>query len=94
VTDETILLDPTVEAASEIRPRLQRPVSLEGLKFGLLDINKHRGDVFLKRIDELLQARGFQTEHFIKPRFSITAPVELQQKIQSRVQVVIEGLAD
>jgi hypothetical protein len=91
---EVFLLDPTAESAPAMRPRLDRPPSIKGKTIGLLDIAKSRGDIFLNRIDELLTERGFKVERFAKPRFSIVAPDALKQQIQSRVQVVIEGLAD
>ena len=42
----TVLLDPTSERSPTIRPRLPRPERLDGLKIGILDIAKSRGDVF------------------------------------------------
>lgn len=89
-----VLLDPTAELAPVQRSRRQRPRTLEGLRVGVLDISKRRGDVFLDRIDELLQRRGFSVRRFRKPRFSIVAPVPLQQEIHAACDVVIEGLAD
>ena len=40
----TVLLDPTSERSPTIRPRLPRPERLDGLKIGILDIAKARGD--------------------------------------------------
>jgi len=94
MTQATILLDPTSERSAVKRPRLARPSSVEGCRFGLLDINKARGDVFLDRIEELLKARGHPVSRFKKPRFSILAPVELKQTIASQCDIVIEALAD
>src|SRR5262249_34573565 len=94
MSDETILLDPTAENAPEVRPRIARRASLEGLTFGLLDINKPRGNEFLDRVETLLKERGDAVERFSKPRFSQIAPDGLKQTIQARCQVVIEALAD
>ena len=91
---EQILLDPTTEIAPVARPRIARPASLAGLRFGLLDINKMRGDEFLDRIDELLAARGHTVKRYKKARFSVIAPSELKQEIRAECDVVIEGLAD
>jgi len=94
MTPATILLDPTSERSPVKRARLSRPVSVEGRRFGLLDINKARGDVFLDRIEELLKARGHAVNRYKKPRFSILAPVELKQTIASQCDIVVEALAD
>lgn len=91
---EIFLLDPTSEASPVMTPRLKRPASIDGMTIGLLDIAKQRGDVFLDRLDARFIANGFKVERFAKPRFSIVAPDALKQEMQSRVQVVIEGLAD
>ena len=90
----TRLLDPTAETAPQLRPRRERPKSLEGATIALLDINKPRGDEFLDRLEELLAARGLRVERFRKPRFSRIAPDELKQEIAARCAAVVEALAD
>jgi hypothetical protein len=90
----TTLLDPTGERSPATRQRLPRPASLEGLKVALLDISKARGDVFLDRLEVLLNERHIATERFRKPTFAKPAPAALRQEIRSRCQVVIEALAD
>lgn len=90
----TRLLDPTAEAAPQMRPRRARLESLEGGIVALLDINKPRGNEFLDRLEELLAARGVRVERFRKPRFSAIAPTELKQQIAGRCTAVIEALAD
>jgi hypothetical protein len=94
MTDDQVLLDPTGELSPVQRPRLVRPPSLEGLTIGLLDISKKRGDVFLDHLDDLLNARGLAVRRYRKPRFSILAPIDLQQQIQAECHVVVEALAD
>jgi hypothetical protein len=94
MSDTTILLDPTSELNPVRRQRLARPESLDGLKVGLLDISKARGDVFLDRIAELLGERGIQVKRYAKPTFARPAPTDLAQTIAAEVDVVIEGLAD
>lgn len=91
---ESVLLDPTSELSPTERPRLTRPASLEGLRVGLLDISKRRGDVFLDRIEELLKDRRLEVRRYRKPRFSILAPTELKQQIRKECDLVIEALAD
>jgi hypothetical protein len=94
MTDTQILLDPTSELSPVQRPRRSRPSSLEGMIIGLLDISKRRGDVFLDRLDDLLQQRGLAVRRYRKPRFSILAPADLKQQIQGSCDVVVEALAD
>jgi hypothetical protein len=88
------VLDPTGERAPVERPLTARPPSLDGLTIGLLDISKARGDVFLDRVDELLQARGHTTVRYKKPTFTKNAPIDLRHEIATRCDVVIEALAD
>ncbi|HLJ68862.1 MAG TPA: UGSC family (seleno)protein, partial [Chloroflexota bacterium] len=64
------LLDPTSERTPAARQLAPRPASLEGLRIGLLDIAKARGDVFLDRLAELLAARDLQVTRFRKPTFT------------------------
>ena len=90
----TTLLDPTGERSPVERLRLPRPDSLDGLKVALLDISKARGDVFLDRLEVLLNERDIATERFRKPTFAKPAPAALRAEIRSRCQVVIEALAD
>ena len=60
MSDNMIMLDPTSELNPAQRQRLPRAESLDGLKVGLLDISKARGDVFLDRLEELFQADGIE----------------------------------
>jgi len=94
MTQTTFLLDPTSERSPVTRPRIRRPGSLQGKTFGLLDIAKHRGDVFLDRIAALLEARGHKVNRYRKARFSIVAPEALRQEIRDHCDVAIEALAD
>ena len=88
------ILDPTSERTVAERNRLVRPVSLEGLTVGLLDISKPRGNVFLDRIEERLVAVGANVQRYKKPTFTKPAPVDLRHEIAMECQVVIEALAD
>ena len=89
-----VLLDPTGEQALTNRPRAQRPASLDGLRIGLLDISKPRGNVFLDEIELLLQTAGCTVERFKKPTFTKPAPIDLRHEIATKCDVVIEALAD
>ena len=94
MSGKTILLDPTSELDPAQRQRLARPNKLDGLKVGLLDISKARGDVFLDRIEELLKADNIEVKRYIKPTFARPAPTALAQSIAAEVDVLVEGLAD
>ena len=88
------ILDPTGEQTVAERARLARPQSLDGLTVGLLDISKPRGNVFLDRIQELLELDGVRVLRFSKPTFSKPAPIDLRHEIATTCQAVIEALAD
>ncbi|RMH79850.1 MAG: hypothetical protein D6683_05740 [Actinomyces sp.] len=90
----TIVLDPTSERHPDTRPRAPRLGSLEGATVGLLDISKPRGDVFLDRVAERLEALGASVERYRKPTFAKPAPVDLRHEIATRCDAVIEALAD
>ena len=94
MTEDLILLDPSPERSSVARARRPRPASIAAARFGLLDINKARGDLFLDRIEELLKARGHGVNRYKKARFSILAPTELKQRIAAECDIVVEALAD
>jgi len=89
-----VVLDPTGERAPVERQRLARPASLDGLRVGLLDISKARGNVFLDRLSELLAERGVDVRRYAKPTFTKPAPVDLRHEISTQCDVVIEALAD
>ena len=90
----TTILDPTAELEPAARSRQPRPPGLDGLTIGLLDISKPRGDVFLDRMQELMERRGWRVRRFAKPTFTKPAPIDLRQEIAMQCDVVIEALAD
>ena len=75
-------------------PLAPRPVSLEGARVALLDINKRRGDEFLDRIEELLHAQGASTFRVVKEIFSKPADPEIIRRIAGRGDLTVEALAD
>jgi hypothetical protein len=91
---QRVLLDPTARRDSAAVARSPRPRSVEGLRIGLLDISKPRGEVFLDRLEALLAVRGAQVERFAKPTFAKPAPADLRHELASRCDAVIEALAD
>ena len=88
------VLDPTGERQVAERQRLDRPATLAGLRVGLLDISKPRGDVFLDRLEARLTDVGARVQRYRKPTFSKPAPVDLRHEISTQCDVVIEALAD
>lgn len=90
----TALLDPTSERTAHQRPLSPRISELGEAKVALLDISKPRGDVFIKRLEELFSQRGVLVKHYRKPTFSKPAPLDLRQKIAAECTAVVEALAD
>ena len=88
------LLDPTSEQHPATRERAPRPDTLRGKRVGLLDISKPRGNVFLDRIGDVLQARGVAVRRYAKPTFTKPAPIDVRHEISTQCDVVIEALAD
>jgi hypothetical protein len=89
-----VILDPTSERSLPIRARLPRPAKLEGLKIGLLDIAKARGDVLLDRLEELFTERGAVIRRYKKPTFTKPAPIDVRSRIAEECAAVVEALAD
>ena len=88
------LLDPTGEREAVSLPRMARPMSLDGLTVGVLDISKIRGDVFIEEVATLLEERGIAVKRYRKPTVARTAPKEIEKAIVEEVDVLVEGLAD
>ena len=93
-SEPRIVLDPTAERQLPIREKPPRPESIDGLTVGLLDISKARGDVFLDRLEELLNARGAVVRRYRKPTFAKPAPVDLCRNLAEECGAFIEALAD
>jgi hypothetical protein len=90
----TTILDPTSERTVAARPRLARPASLDGLRVGLFDIGKSKGDIFLDRLEQRLTDRGLDVKRYAKPTNTRPAPTSLLQQVATEVDVVIEALSD
>lgn len=88
------VLDPTGERHVAERTRLPRPAAIDGLRVGLLDISKPRGDVFLDRLEQRLTESGASVQRYRKPTFTKPAPVDLRHEIATQCDLVIEALAD
>lgn len=90
----TTLLDPTSETTPGERGPSPRLADLATGTVALLDISKPRGDVFIRRLDELLTERGVAVRHYRKPTFTKPAPLDLRRQIAAECGAVIEALAD
>ena len=58
--------------------RRAKPVTLDGITVGVLDIGKLRGDVFLDRLAERLGERGVAVKRYAKPGPNRPAVLETQ----------------
>ena len=92
--NERVVLDPTAESSPTHRPRAVRPVSLDGLVVGLVDISKRRGNVFLDRVESALRGRGVAVTRYQKPTHAKPAPADLRRRIAQECGAVIQALAD
>lgn len=93
-TDDSILRDPTAEAAAERRAPLAPPADLKTGTLALLDIGKMRGDEFVDKLDALLTAEGFTIRRWKKPTNTRTAPLAILQEIAGEADAVIIALSD
>jgi len=94
MTSNSILLDPTAELDPVEKQLLPRLETLKGATIGLLDISKPRGKEFLDAVATMLEQSGANIKRYAKPTFTRIAPKELNQRISSECDAVIEGLAD
>ena len=90
----TTLLDPTGEHEVVARKKAPKPIALDGITVGVLDIGKLRGDVFLDRVAARLGERGVAVKRYAKPGPSRPAVIETRQRMLAETQVAIIGLAD
>ena len=93
-TDDSLLRDPTAEAAGERRAPVAAPAELAAGTVALLDIGKMRGDEFVDRLEVLLAARGLRLKRWKKPTNTRTAPLPILQEIAAEASAVIIALSD
>jgi hypothetical protein len=90
------VLDPTDEASPLEKKLASAVADLQGKVIGFLDISKPKGDIFLRRLEELLTER-YRVKavlHRRKPTYTAPAPPSLREELASRCDVIIEALAD
>ena len=93
-TDDSLLRDPTAEAAALRRAPVAAPADLRTGTLALLDIGKMRGDEFVDRLAELLEARGYRLKRWKKPTNTRTAPLPILHAIAGEADAVIVALSD
>ena len=93
-TDDSLLRDPTAEAAAERRSPLAPPGDLRAGTLALLDIGKMRGDEFVDKLAEILGTRGYRVRRWKKPTNTRTAPLPILQEISEEAAAVIIALSD
>ncbi len=94
MSEQRTILDPTNEKVPTQRRRAPALTTLSGQTIGLLDISKPRGNIFLDRLQEQLEAEGAQVRRYSKPTFAKPAPVDLRHEIAVQCEAVVEALAD
>ena len=87
-------VSPIDERVQEPSPLAPRRESLSGAHVALLDISKRRGEEFLDRLEEGLNAAGARTTRYRKPTFARPAPHDLIEEIARDANIVVEALAD
>ena len=95
MAEPQIILDPTDERVPVRRALTPRPESISGT-IALLDISKPLGDVFLDRMEELIQEKlpGVDTLRFMKPTVGRPVPEDTKRAILKDADYVVEALAD
>ncbi len=90
----TTLLDPTGEHEVVARKKAAKPITLDGIAVGILDIGKARGDVFLDRVAVRFGELGVAVKRYAKPGPSRPAILETRQRMLAETRVALIGLAD
>lgn len=93
-TDDSLLRDPTAEAAPERRAPRPMPADPKAGTVALLDIGKMRCDQFTFRLAEILSARGYRVATWQKPTNTRTAPLTTLQEIAETAECVVVSLSD
>lgn len=89
------VLDPTLPAPADRRMPAPRPLSLEGVRIGVVDNGKPRSDAYLGALSELLEAtRPASIELFRKPAIGRLLPPEQLAAVVASSDVVVTGVGD
>lgn len=90
---DLIVYDPTGSVDIKARPLAARPVSIAGLRLGVLDNTKWNAGRLLDRVVELLPEIG-QVRRYKKESFSRNATPELIGKIASENDLGLLAIGD
>ncbi|MBV1905867.1 MAG: hypothetical protein KUG75_07305 [Pseudomonadales bacterium] len=91
----TTILDPTNESIPVERSLAKRNGLISG-RLALLDISKPRGNILLKKFENMLASQfpDIVITHYAKPTFAKPAPEALRTEIRDNNDFLIEALAD
>ena len=92
-----LLLDPTgTDEAGQESTLSPRPVTLNGLRIGLLDNTKPNATLLLEEIGSELQSRygAGETRLYTKDYFGTPATADLLERIADECDVVITAVGD
>lgn len=89
-----IVLDPTLEVATQHRERAHRPAEIHAI--GLLDNGKNNSAKLLKKVADMLvkQFPGVQINYYRKPGAYRPAPDALLDQVASECDVAVVGIGD
>lgn len=94
--DTLIIVDPATESIVRSDALAARLRTLAGMRIGLVDNSKHRSDVFLERLEQLLVAEygiaGFS--RYRKTNASVPMPPDVLTTMTSECDAIIHGIAD
>jgi alpha-galactosidase/6-phospho-beta-glucosidase family protein len=90
----TVLRDPTNEAASSMRKSVAMPDDLSGKTIALLDISKERSDEFIDYLESRFTAQGMKIKRYRKASNSKPAAQDIVQAIVKEADVAVVALAD
>jgi alpha-galactosidase/6-phospho-beta-glucosidase family protein len=83
----TVLRDPTNEAASSMRKSVAMPDDLSGKTIALLDISKERSDEFIDYLESRFTAQGMKIKRYRKASNSKPAAQDIVQAIVKEADV-------
>jgi hypothetical protein len=94
--DTMMIVDPAIEGVVRSDALASRLRTLAGTRIGLVDNSKHRSDVFLDRIEQLLVAEYgvAQFSRYRKTNASVPMPPDVLVAMTAECDAVIHGIAD
>jgi hypothetical protein len=90
------VFDPTDGPVVKAFTPAPRPASLAGKVIGILDNGKHKSDVLLREVQELLRSEAGVDDFVVVRKASAYRPAPDQQldDLAGRVDVVVAGIGD